>query len=52
VPFDEGSFTGTMTVNDTWPKGDWRNLYFTPEPGVLARVDRIRADLPEAMPLG
>ena len=31
VPFDEGSLTGTMTVNDTWPQGDWRNLYFTPE---------------------
>src|SRR5687768_3418462 len=31
VPFDEGSLTGAMTVNDTWPEGDWRNLYFTPE---------------------
>ena len=26
VPFDEGSLTGTMTVDDTWPEGDWRNL--------------------------
>ena len=41
VPFDEGSLTGTMTVNDTWPQGDWRNLYFTPEnlSETLARVD-------------
>src|SRR5690348_17333658 len=31
VPFDEGSLTGTMTADMTWPKGDWRNLYFTPE---------------------
>ena len=30
VPFDEGSLTGTLTAATTWPKGDWRNLYFTP----------------------
>ena len=30
VPFDEGSLTGTLTAT-RWPKGDWRNLYFTPE---------------------
>jgi len=53
VPFDEGSLTGTMTVNDTWPKGDWRNLYFTPENlrETLARVDRVTADLPAGMSL-
>jgi aryl-alcohol dehydrogenase-like predicted oxidoreductase len=53
VPFDEGSLTGTMTVHDTWPRGDWRNLYFTPENlrETLARVDRIKADLPPAMDL-
>ena len=31
VPFDEGSLTGTLTRDTTWPEGDWRNLYFTPE---------------------
>ena len=31
VPFDEGSLTGTMTPGMTWPEGDWRNLYFTPD---------------------
>jgi len=53
VPFDEGSLTGTMTVNDTWPKGDWRNLYFTPENlrETLARVDRVKADVPAGMDL-
>jgi len=53
VPFDEGSLTGTMTVHDTWPKGDWRNLYFTPENlrDTLARVDRVKADLPPGMDL-
>jgi aryl-alcohol dehydrogenase-like predicted oxidoreductase len=49
VPFDEGSLTGTMTVDDRWPEGDWRNLYFTPERlrTILARVDRLRPLLPE-----
>jgi aryl-alcohol dehydrogenase-like predicted oxidoreductase len=48
VPFDEGSLTGTMTEHDTWPQGDWRNLYFTPANlrETLARVDRVKADLP------
>ena len=31
VPFDEGSLTGTLTRDMTWPDGDWRNLYFPPE---------------------
>jgi aryl-alcohol dehydrogenase-like predicted oxidoreductase len=53
VPFDEGSLTGTMTVHDTWPKGDWRNLYFTPENlrETLTRVDRVKADVPPGMDL-
>jgi aryl-alcohol dehydrogenase-like predicted oxidoreductase len=49
VPFDEGSLTGTMTVNDRWPEGDWRNLYFRPErlSEVVSRVDRLRPLVPE-----
>jgi aryl-alcohol dehydrogenase-like predicted oxidoreductase len=31
VPFDEGSLTGTLTKDSTWPEGDWRNSYFVPE---------------------
>ena len=31
VPFDEGSLTGTLTADSTWPEGDFRNLYFNPE---------------------
>ena len=44
VPFDEGSLTGTMSVSDTWPEGDWRNLYFKPEAlrQTLERVDQLR----------
>jgi aryl-alcohol dehydrogenase-like predicted oxidoreductase len=31
VPFDEGSLTGAITPETTFPDGDWRNLYFTEE---------------------
>ncbi len=53
VPFDEGSLTGTMTADMTWPEGDWRNLYFTPEnlADTLARVDALRPVVPEGMSL-
>jgi aryl-alcohol dehydrogenase-like predicted oxidoreductase len=48
VPFDEGSLTGTMTVNDKWPEGDWRNIYFTPDKlrKTLEHVDRLKALVP------
>jgi len=53
VPFDEGSLTGTMSVADTWPPEDWRNLYFTPENlrATLARVERLKDDVPAGMDL-
>lgn len=31
VPFDEGTLTGNLTLDSTWPEGDWRNSYFVPE---------------------
>lgn len=53
VPFDEGSLTGTMTVDDTWPENDWRNIYFTPGNlrETMARVERVKADVPAGMTL-
>ena len=30
VPFDEGTLTGTLTLDSKWPEGDWRNSYFVP----------------------
>jgi aryl-alcohol dehydrogenase-like predicted oxidoreductase len=42
VPFDEGSLTGTLTKDTTWPEGDWRNSYFVPE-NLSATVDRVEA---------
>ena len=51
VPFDEGSLTGTMTRDTTFPDGDWRNLYFCPENlgQTIEHVDALRADVPAGM---
>jgi aryl-alcohol dehydrogenase-like predicted oxidoreductase len=53
VPFDEGSLTGTLTINSKWPEGDWRNIYFNREhlAATLARVDRLSPLVPEGMDL-
>ena len=42
VPYDEGTLTGTLTKQSTWPAGDWRNTYFVPE-NLNASVDRAEA---------
>lgn len=39
VPFDEGTLTGTLTKQSTWPEGDWRNTYFVPE-NLIPSVER------------
>jgi len=41
-PFDEGTLTGTLTLQSTWPEGDWRNTYFVPE-NLMASVERAEA---------
>lgn len=53
VPFDEGSLTGTLTTSSTWPQGDWRNTYFTPErlAEVVERVERLDMLIPDGMDL-
>jgi aryl-alcohol dehydrogenase-like predicted oxidoreductase len=53
VPFDEGSLTGTLTLDARWPDGDWRNIYFNREhlTATLARVDRLGPLVPEGMDL-
>ncbi len=42
VPFDEGTLTGTLTRDSTWPAGDWRNSYFVPE-NLIPSVERADA---------
>jgi len=45
VPLDEGSLTGTLTADSTFPEGDFRNEYFSGE-RALEKVDqRVRAIL-------
>ncbi len=53
VPLDEGSLSGKMTREMTFPDDDWRSLYFTPENlrETLDRVDRIMEDVPVGMTL-
>ncbi len=42
VPFDEGTLTGKMTKETTFPEGDWRKGYFSPE-NLIPSVDRADA---------
>jgi len=48
VPFDEGTLTGTLTLQSTWPKGDWRSTYFVPEnlKASVTRGDALRPLVP------
>ena len=53
VPFDEGSLTGALSRESSWPRGDFRNLYFTREnlDATVERVDSLRRVLPAGMTL-
>ena len=42
VPFDEGTLTGTLTLESKWPAGDWRNTYFVAE-NLKNSVERAEA---------
>ncbi|NDJ78815.1 MAG: aldo/keto reductase, partial [Chloroflexi bacterium] len=42
VPFDEGTLTGKLTKDTTWPEGDWRNSFFVQE-NLNASVDHAEA---------
>ena len=42
VPFDEGTLTGTLTLESKWPASDWRSTYFVPE-NLKASVERANA---------
>jgi aryl-alcohol dehydrogenase-like predicted oxidoreductase len=51
VPFDEGTLTGSLTLESTWPADDWRSTYFVPENLVssVAHAEALRADVPDGM---
>jgi aryl-alcohol dehydrogenase-like predicted oxidoreductase len=50
VPFDEGSLTGLMTYDTTFPADDWRSTYFVPE-NLTSSVDHANA-LKPLLPTG
>jgi aryl-alcohol dehydrogenase-like predicted oxidoreductase len=41
-PFDEGSLTGSLTLQSQWPVDDWRSTYFVPE-NLKASVEHAEA---------
>jgi aryl-alcohol dehydrogenase-like predicted oxidoreductase len=49
VPFDEGTLTGTLTLDSRWPEGDWRGTYFVEE-NLHASVARAEALKPLLTP--
>jgi len=51
VPFDEGSLTGTLTLESTWPEGDWRSTYFVAEnlKSSVAHADALKPLLTDGM---
>lgn len=51
VPFDEGTLTGNITKETTFPEEDWRSTYFVPENlnSSVAHADALRPLIPEGM---
>lgn len=51
VPFDEGTLTGTLTPDSTWPEGDFRNLYFAGDKlrASVEHAERLRPVVPSGM---
>jgi aryl-alcohol dehydrogenase-like predicted oxidoreductase len=51
VPLDEGTLTGTLTKESTWPETDWRSTYFVPENLIpsVERADALKPLVPAGM---
>lgn len=51
VPFDEGTLTGTLTKETTFPKDDWRSTYFVPENLIpsVEHAEALRPLIPSGM---
>jgi aryl-alcohol dehydrogenase-like predicted oxidoreductase len=51
VPLDRGSLIGNLTLQSTWPEGDFRSTYFAPAnlAQTLARVGALRPLVPAGM---
>ena len=53
VPFDEGTLTGNITKETTFPKEDWRSTYFVPDNlnASVDHADALKPLIPEGMTL-
>jgi aryl-alcohol dehydrogenase-like predicted oxidoreductase len=53
VPFDEGTLTGTLTKETTFPADDWRSTYFVPEnlSSSTDHADALKPLIPAGMTL-
>ncbi|MGB6431067.1 MAG: aldo/keto reductase [Candidatus Acidiferrales bacterium] len=53
VPFDEGTLTGSVTLESKWPKEDWRSTYFVPEnlKASVEHADALKPLLKDGMTL-
>jgi aryl-alcohol dehydrogenase-like predicted oxidoreductase len=51
VPFDEGTLTGTLARDSSWPDGDFRNRYFAGDRlgASVERAERLRPEIPAEM---
>jgi aryl-alcohol dehydrogenase-like predicted oxidoreductase len=51
VPFDEGTLTGNLTLESTWPADDWRSTYFVPEnlQSSVAHAEALKPLVPQGM---
>ena len=51
VPFDEGTLTGNITKETTFPEEDWRSTYFVPENLIASaeKADALRPIVPSEM---
>ena len=51
VPFDEGTLTGMLTKETTFPEDDWRSTYFVAENlnSSVEHADALRPLIPEGM---
>jgi aryl-alcohol dehydrogenase-like predicted oxidoreductase len=52
-PLDQGSLTGTLTLQSKWPEGDWRNKHFNSETlkKSVDLADGLKPLLPQGMTL-
>jgi aryl-alcohol dehydrogenase-like predicted oxidoreductase len=53
VALDEGSLSGKMTKDTTFPADDWRSRYFNPQnlSATFARIEKLKEILPRGMSL-